>query len=360
MNYREVEILADKVVADSGTETIDLNVTDPITELSVDFKVKNDTAIAEDVPPERCITKIEIVDGGRVYWSTAGLEAVAVSCYEKGRWPSSWYYEGASGNQRIWIPLQFGRYVGDEQYSFNPRALLNPQLKVTYAKNTLHLTNQVELAVLAKVMEGVSPSNRALMTKSVRTFTTVASGEESTDIPVDAVIRRLFIGGEFTGTDWGSGLSNAKLDCDVGKLIVFDLGKRKMIARCENEFGYFNYRKHDFVDSARYVRTWFGRTYSAHIESSGVVSITNAYTTSSDNYYATIKGHDGTNQTDLSAVAHVMGSLPQYILCYGFGRPEAPETWFDAKRFGQISLVLTQATAAGTARILVQQDVSIP
>jgi hypothetical protein len=360
MDYREVTILADKVVADSGTETVDLSVTDPITELSVDFKVKNAAAIAEDVPPERCISKIEIVDGGRVYWSTAGLEAVAASVYDKLRWPSSWYYEGASGNQRIWIPLQFGRYLGDEQYNFNPRALLNPQLKVTWAKNTLHITNQVELGVRAKVMQGSSPAGQALLTKSVRSFVTAASGVEPTDIPTDAVIRRLFIGGEFTGTDWGSGLTHCKLDCDLGKFIVFDLDKRKMMSDCENTFGLFGYRKHDYVDAQRYVRSWFGRTYSAHFEASAGDYIINCYTTSSDNYYVSAYDADKQQVSDISGVAWVTGSLPQYILCYPFGRVNDPETWFDAKRYGKISLELTQAVASGTARILVQQVVSVP
>ena len=359
-NYRDVEILADLVVADSGTRTIDLNVTEPITELAVDIKVKNTAVVCNDMPAERIISKIEIVDGGKVYWSCSGAEAIAISCYEKGRWPPVWLYEGASGNQRAHIPLSFGRYLGDEQYAFSPTRLLNPQLKVTWAKNALHTTAQVELGVYAKLMQGVSPPSQALLTKAIRAFTTAGSGVEPTDLPVDQPYRRLFIRGELSGTAFTSIFSHYKLDCDVASLVVFDLGQRNMVNRCETEFGFFSYRKHDFVDDGRLVRSWLGRTMACSLQSGSGGRICNGYTTSSDNYCSHVDLHDNTGQTDLTVVAEVMGSFPQYTLCYQFGRKEDPASWFNPTRFGAINLQLTQGTADAVASILLQQPVPLP
>lgn len=360
MNYREVEILADKTVADSGTETIDINVTDPITEMFVDFKVTNEAQVCEDVPAEREISKIEIVDGGKVYWSTAGLEAMAVSTYEKRRWPTVWLYEGSGGNQRAMIPLQFGRYVGDEQFSFNPRALRNPQLKVTWTNNALHATAQTQLGIYAKVMEGVSAAAQALMVKSVRTFTTAAAAVEPTDLPVDRPIRRLFIGGELEQYSITSLISQYKLDCDAGKLVVFDLGYRKMTHRCEADFGFFDYRKHDFLDSSRYVQAWMGRTMAAQGQASAGNITINLYTTSSDRYYVSVYDAAGDPATDVSASVWVYGSFPQNILCYPFGRENDPESWFNPAQYGQVKLELTTPIADAAARILAQQVVPIP
>lgn len=359
MNYREVEIMPLAVVGDSGTETIDLDVTDPITELVVYIKVKNGTSIIEDAPPEGIISKIEIVDGGQVWWSASGAQAMAVATYEKGRWPTTWLYEGPNGNQRTWIPIQFGRFVGDEQYGFNPNLLSNPQLKVTWSKNAGHLTNQVELGILAKLMQGVGAPSQALMTKIIRDFTTASSGEEPTDLPVDLPYRRLFYGAVLAGYSITSHFSNYKLDCDLGKLIVWDLAYREMHALCENEFGFFTYRKHDFVDSQRYVRTWMGRTMAAQIQSSGGSQILNAYTTSSDNYYVSAYSHDNVQQTDLSVVAHVTGSIPQGLICYQFGRKDEPITWFDPRVFKKVQLKLTQSLADAAASILLQQPVTL-
>lgn len=360
MNYREVEILALQVVGDSGTKTIDLDVNEPITELEVAIKVKNTAAVCNDVPPERIISKIEIVDGGKVYWSASGAEAVAVTCYEKLRWPSTWLYEGASGNQRTWIPMQFGRYVGDEQYALTPAKLINPQLKVTWAKNSLHLTNQVELGLFAKLMQGVASPPQALMTKIVRGFTTAASGEEPTELPTDLPIRRLFIRGEIVDYSITSVFSNYKLDCDLGSLIIFDLGQRKMVARCENEFGFFEYRSHIWADNARYVKSWFGRTMAAQLQASAGSYILNAYTTSSDKVYCSVYDADGGVVSDLSAVMKVYGSFPQYTLCYQFGRKEDPATWFDPKVFKKVVLKLEQGVADAEASILLQQPVRLP
>lgn len=359
MNYREVEIQALQVVANSGTKTYDLDVTEPITELEVAIKVKNTDAVCEDVPPERIISKIEIVDGGAVWWSATGAEAVGISTYEKGRWPTTWLYEGASGNQRTWIPIQFGRYLGDEQYAFTAGKLSNPQLKITWAKNALHLTNQVEIGIFAKLMQGVAAPSQALMTKAVRTFTTVGSGEEPTDLPVDVPMRRLFIRGELTGYSITSIFDQYKLDCDLGKLIIFDLGQRKMIARCENEFGFFTYRKHDWADVGRYVRTWMGRTMGCSFDVTADGIFASGYTTSADFYYPSIYDHDGNPQLNVSGVALVYGSFPQYMLCYQFGRKEEPATWFNAAAFKKVVLKLEQGVADAAASILLQQPVTL-
>lgn len=358
-NYREVEILASQVVADSGTKSIDLDVTEPITELAVSVDVTNDSAISNNVPAERIISKIEIVDGGKVYWSTTGAEAIAVSCYEKGKWPPGWLYEGLSGGQAAWIPMQFGRYLGDETYAVSPTKLLNPQVKVTWAKNALHLTGSVTLGLHAKVMQGVAAPSRALLTSNVRTFTTASSGVEPTQLPIEYPYRRLFVRAELAGTAFSSVLSQYKLDCDTGKIIVFDSSQWTMINKCEEEFGFFNYRKHDFVDNARYVRSWFGSTYAATLAASAGAHILNAYTTSSDNYYASVYSDAGAAETDISAVAWVMGSLPEYVLAYQFGRRDDPATWLASSKFGNIKLSLTQAVASCEAAILLQQDVSL-
>lgn len=360
LTYREVDLYPLKVVSDAATETIDLNLTEPITELEIAIKVQNTGVVCDDVPPERIISKIEIVDGGKVYLSMAGLEAMAVATYEKGRWPTTWLYEGADGNQRAWIPIQFGRFLGDEKYSFNPRALLNPQLKITWAKDTLHLTNQVELGVFAKVMQGVPAVGEALMTRSIRTFQTADGGVEPTELPTDRPYRRLFIGGEKAANSIASIFSQYKLNCDVGKLIIFDLGQRKMIARCENEFGFFSYRKHDFPHNGRNVKTWLGRTMACSLDVTAVAVMASGYTTSGDVYTAYLYDDSGASQSDISAVAWLSGSFPQYILCYQFGRKDDPETWFNPSPYGQVKLELTQAIADADARILLQQPIRIP
>lgn len=360
-NYREVELLAQKTVGDSGTETIDINVNEPITELSVKFGLTNDTAQADDVPPECAVSKIEIVDGGQVYVSINGRQATALAWYDKGRWPAHWYEETLSGGQDVEWPMQFGRFVGDEQFALSPSRLLNPQLKITWAKDDLHLTNVCTLEVNAKLMEGVSPPSHALLTKDIRSWTTAAAGIEEIDLPTDHPYRRLYFGLNAPASWFGATWSNFRLECGVGKLIVFDKGVYEMLNLMDLIWGKAEYTEYIIVDDSAYHQAHLGVCDHAVFTSmdSTIVALGSPTLPGYVRTYARYITA-GTAANDVKVNALFRGLCPEYTYCYPFGRQDDPASWFQSSKYGSIKLKITEGVASKSASVLVQQPVPLP
>lgn len=360
MHFREVIIEDDKTLADSGTEITDINLTDPITEILLKLRVQNTSDLSQDVPPEIAFTKIEIVDGGQTYLSMTGKEAVAAACYDKGFWPSHWYCEAPSANQRLNIPLQFGRYVGDPSFAFTPTALVNPQLKVTYAKDSEHLTNTVQLGIMAKVMEGVPSPGRALFYKQIEEFTSLTSGVKIVDLPTDYPIRRLLTRAYVSSNLPSAILTHHKLDCDVGKLIVFDHDAAEWEDLCRTFFGQFAVDKFDCLALGANTRqAWIGGRTSVVGGCQGTPRMLQAWATGCPYYSCRLRLADGSDAPEDYVQFTVRGDFPHCAYCYQFGLPMEEGTWFPAPDYGDIDLKLTQGAAASCS-VVIQQPRSLP
>jgi len=356
MQYRNVDILAQETVADSGTKSIDLDVLDPITELAVTLDLKNGAAACVAHPPVDVVTKIEIVDGGTVYASLTGPEAVAMFCYQTGHYPAHWYSETLSENQSITIPLRFGRFLGDPLRSFDASRLRNPQLKITWAKNALHLTAYVKLAVRARIMDGVAGAASCLLPKAVRTFTTAASGIEPTELPTDYPIRALYVRSWLAGACPRGILTNFKLDCDEGKFIAFDITGENLQREIEDIYGYLEVRQNLQTSNAQKIQAWLGAAYGGYASIAG-----GSYTTqfwASGNPYGVIYGSDYNAAAfdDQKVELTSRGSLPHSTFAIPFGLPDDPATWFNAAAYRKVKLNLTQAESDCEASIVLQQD----
>ena len=361
MHYREHILEDDRVLADSGTETFDIKVKEPITEMLLKFVVKNGTAVASQVEPESIISKIELVDGGQTYLSMTGREAVAVAAYEKGKWPHHWYAEYASGNQRITIPLQFGRYVGDPSYGFDPTRLRNPQLKFTWAKNALHLTGGVSLGIICKVMEGVASPPYCLLTKGVENWTGAASGAHIVDMWNDYPWRRLFIRSYLRGTLLDTLLSHFKLSCDADKLILFDCDAPEFQDIVCDTFGEFELRKFDvFETGALDYKDTLIDGHTVVLGSVGTQYMSSLFWASGANYYSCrVVDYDGAEPATCYLQVKCIGEFPHATYCYQFGDKDVPESWFNAPAFGDIDLKLTEG-GLGVNSVLLQQPRSLP
>jgi len=359
-NYREVELLSRKTLGDSGTETIDINVDEPITELSVRFYVKNDTATARSVPVESVVSKIEIVDGGHVYVSLSGREATAMGWYDKGYWPAAWYTEILSEGSHVEWPFQFGRYVGDPEFAFSPSRLLNPQLKVTWAKNALHLTGSCTLDVNAKTMQGVSAPSKALLTKAIKTWTTAASGVVEVDLPTDHPYRRLYFRADEAGGYLGNVWTNFKLECDVGKLIVFEMEDDELLSLMERTWGPATYQARIAASNGVYTYTHLGVCTAGSCEGWVDDMLVHGSFTMPGYVRLGCINVAGAALTDQKTTIQPLGLCPEYTYCYPFGRQQDAATWFNAPGYGSIKLKITEGAASGVASVLVQQPIPLP
>lgn len=363
MHYRETIIEDDKTLDDSGSVSIPINVIDPITELLLKFRVANTSGVSSDVPPEMSIDKIEITDGGKVYAAMTGYEAVAAACYDKGFWPPHWYCEYASASQRISIPLQFGRYIGDPDFAFDPTKLKNPALKFTFSKETGHLAGSLRLGVLAKIMEGVPGPSKALLWRAVETFNSAAEGVHVVDLLTDYPFRRLMVRAENVGdsTTPSSILTHHKLDCDVGRLIVFDHDADEFEDILRAFFGEFQVRKYERVETGGDSKNALmaGRTVAlATPESTSM--ILQAWASGSTRYTIRAITQAGVEPAETSVQTLIIGEFPHRTYCYQFGRANDPETWFRASQYKDVDLKLTQGVADCAVSVLLQQPVPLP
>lgn len=359
--YRSVQLEDDKGVADSGTLTVDLDLTDPVTALIVRFKAANDSAQVPDFQPEEAITSIEIVDGGQVYWSLPGPQAVAAATYGLGRWPRCFYDERANNNQRIDTTLMFGRFLGDEEYSFHPKALINPQLKVSWADTALFLNDSLTIGVTAQVCEGLEPSAEMLAWKQVESWATLGSGDHKTELPVDRVIRALLMRPYLTTVLWTQIWTNFKLDCDLGKFIPFNLHYHEFGDILRQQFGPYHVGLHGVLTNAEVTALPMGEVIKANGTVVGQPSFCNLYTAGAwGSMIPYIAGHDGGALSDQPVEYEITGHYPWRCLLWPFGRWMDPETWFDPSEYAKVDLKLTEAYAAAAGSVAVQQIVPVP
>ena len=356
MQYRDIDILPKKSVGDSGTETVDLDVTDPITELSVTLDLTNGGAKALNKTPVHVITKIEVVDGGTVYASLTGPEAFAAFFYETGHVPVHLLSEVASEAQAVILPLRFGRYLGDPLRNLDATKLRNPQIKVTWAKDSLHLASSLYLTVKGKLLTDVPGAPNALLIKDVRSFTTAASGDEDTELPTDYPIRKLYVRPWVAEPCAANILSHYKIDCDSGKFIPLDMSGWDLQEEIERIFGYAQIRHDIFATNGDKKQTWLGYSMGASVATAASGYIANLWC--SKNSYGVIYGfkHDGTSMDEKKCEMLVYGCLPYNVFCIPFGLPDDPATWFPAAAYRKVNLRVTQAEADATAYIAVQQD----
>lgn len=358
--YREVQIRDDASITDSGTETINLNLQDPITSLIIRFKATN-TAALDNTPVQKNITRIEIVDGGQVYYSLSGPQAVAASAYGLGHYPACWIDGRSGNNQRMSFQLLFGRYLGDEQFAFDPRKLLNPQLRVTWADVAGYTDNSLTLGVTARIMEGHPAPAKALMWKQVEAWNTASAGDHVVDLPVDAPYRALMSRANLPYNVWWTIHTNFKLDCDLGKFIPFDLNYAEYNDITKTVFPLFRVPQHGTWSYGELVEGWLGEIVMAHGISIAPANYTNFYSAGGYSWFnAYIRTHEGANATDVSCQAICEGYYPESCVLYPFGRLDTPETWFPAQQYKEVKLHITEGVADAAGSVCVQQPRSIP
>jgi len=356
MRTREVVIEYRKTIADSGTETIDIDLTDPVTQLDLWFFLKNGAAVAPNVPPASIISKIELVDGSDVLWSLNGHEAIALYCFDRGKEPFRWLQEKAGMSQYENFPICPGRYKGDQEYAFDFTRFTNPQLKITWAKNALHAAGSLQYSLFATVMEGVPKPKGWLMTKPVETFTSAASGDKRIDLPVDYPYRKLLVRAYEPGTDMNDTITKLKLSVDMDKFIPFELYSDDFIFLMWQWFKPVHLFKRDFVTNGAVRDTWMGVYCFGHIcpdEGAEIVRVTGTH---GCQYTVNSLDNAGAGLDNVSVIYHAWGVTPENTFCYPFGDQMKPEEWFKAPDYKSIRLFLTQGNADADVSVILQQE----
>jgi len=196
MNTRLVEIFPRKNYTVDATEIIDLNLSDPISQLLVIAEPDSNNTGVDNVigHPVRCLEKIELVDGSDVLYSLNGAQAQGVDFYHNWKVPFN-DIRFINNYSIVVARLNFGRYLFDSDFALDPARHNNLQLKIKLdIDGGADHSDDLYLSVLGQVFDQkVIAAKGLLTTKELKQYTLVASSHEYTDLPTDAIYKQLFL-----------------------------------------------------------------------------------------------------------------------------------------------------------------------
>jgi len=366
MKTRDGVLLYQETEKDTETETIDLNIVDPVSAINLEIEATNGSTSNLGNFISDIVTKVELVDGSTVLESLNMSQLEGKHFYNTGKtpvlFPSGW----PSGTQRHAATLFFGRHLWDDRYAFNPPSWSNPQLKVTFNKAAIRAAgaegfaagDNIKLTAVAKIMEGMAAPKEFLMQKQIESFTTASSGEKRIDLPRDYPYRMLMIrtGRGYNEPDFT--ISNVKLTCDTDKYIPLNRKTKQLDAEALMEFGTHRF-KHDLYATnatAHQILTYKEpdcRPYAAEVTTGLMLTIN--YQWSGRVYLmvltATATPASGAQKVTMVEEGHAIHGIVPIV----FGKMDDPLTWFDPKPFSKFEMVLTQGSADFTTEIVAEQ-----
>ena len=224
MNYRLATLLASTDYSADKTETIDINVADPISEIVIRYSPYNNGTAAGTAHPIACLTKIELVDGSDVLFSLNGHQAQALDIYHTGKQRSPWFHYLDNNYTDQIVGINFGRYLWDPDYAFDPKQFNNPQLKISIDLDAGGVAPDAgQLEVWAQLFDDkkIEPTG-LLIAKEIVNYTMADSAHEYIDLPVDYTYRKMLVRAQRYGTEPNQQIDNIKLSEDQDKRVVFN------------------------------------------------------------------------------------------------------------------------------------------
>lgn len=357
MNYRLSQIFPQKSYTADFTETIDLDVADPISQLIIELGVVNVGSIAPTAHAIACLTKIELVDGSDVLFSLSGYQAEAVDWYHNLK-PRSNYNPYLDGMEvQRFIAINFGRKLWDPVLAFNPKKFKNPQLKLTLdinAGGNAPVTNKLRVWGALFDQKEIDPIG-LLMHKEIKNYSMGSASHEYTDLPRDYPYRKLFFRAQSAGTEPGQLISTFKIYEDEGKRIIIDNEIPDMILRTMALSPMISEILYGFVGTTS--------TYGFCTPTTRVVGNVNRWAATTGLGEIAFYDGDGGRFKVIAATitgnmqAHISGWLPHATYELPFGDQDDIEDWFDVSKVGSLKAdILSLSGGSGIAcQLFLQQ-----
>lgn len=355
MRYRISTVFAKTDLTDgAGTKTLDMNMVDMVSRICLVFKAKNGVVDVMDHPAAN-VTKIELVDGSDVLFSVSGKEAQGVNFYNRGKKPYSWI----NGHDAEWnsaeFGIDFGRYLYDPVLALDPKRFSNLQLRVTYDENICNTSagdNYFE--VRAYLFDEFVPSPIGFfVTKNIYSYALTANAYEYIDLPVDHVLRQIFVKTLEAGYDYDTHIAEIRLNEDNEKRIPIDLSSGEIQRDVYEKYGDIEENAYMDGETATHfiysMITSRGVGYGSGYGDHEVVAV-----------WTLDGGKFGFNMEvgTLRAKIVMKGNLPHGILPVLFHKDDEIDDWYDVTRLGNLRLRVKGGSSIGgnaTAEILIQQ-----
>uniref|UniRef100_A0A6M3Y173 Uncharacterized protein n=1 Tax=viral metagenome TaxID=1070528 RepID=A0A6M3Y173_9ZZZZ len=351
MRYRYTTLQSTKTLGESGTEIIDLTLSDIVTAIRV-MLIATSASTAWSNHPAANVTKVELVDGSDVLFSLTGKCAEAIDFLQRPRpRPSMIEYRNGRGCACV-FDINFGRYLGDRELGFDPKKFKNPQLKITWDIDVCETSASAgTYDVKALVFDEVQPAPMGfLMSKELKAYTPAADTWEYTDLPLDYPMRTLGIQAQVGGSNLATSLADVKLSEDNDKRIPFNDTANDLARFIASQWPAY----------VEHVRIMLTTSLAAYYVTPGYNAVLGgASLVASSGLQAQVaQGGKVNAQSEVAGQGQfvVTGSLPHQVLALPFGRRDIIEEWYDVTKVGSLRLSLKGGSAAtGTFRIITEQ-----
>jgi hypothetical protein len=360
MKHRIASLLARKSYSADFVETIDVDLTDPVSQIVLAYEVVNGSSAGQQGHPDLCITKIELVDGSDVLYSLSGKEAKAADFYHNKRvTPSLMIYPNDMNAEMIYN-INFGRKLWDTLLALVPGKFRNLQLKVTGdlnggGKNA----DGGYLTVVAKCFDekAISPVG-FLMHKELKSYTLAASGWDYTDLPLDFPYRMLFLKAQAYASGPDYQFDTIKLSEDNDKRIPLNLSIGDVLRNILAEWPSYDEWVLDDPPTPGGGNCYITPGYWPIAHGQEWLSPCSA-----NNIIGCYSGDGGRLQVGTSggwtsnASLLVKGWCPHNTIVLPMGDLEDPEDWFDPAALKNLKLSIKGGASltAGTCEIFAQQ-----
>jgi len=349
------EVLAAEAASTAGTKVIDLNITDLISRIVVQFKGTNSTGVPT-AHPATMVSKIELVDGSDVLFSLSGKECQAINFYETGELPG-----GANiyiDNQQCLATFQlnFGRYLWDKMLALDPARFSNLQLKITHNKAAGGgAPDAGELAVFADLMakEDATPVG-FLMSKEIQSYALTSSAHEYISLPTDYPFRKLLINSLAFGKSPNDQFNRIKLSIDNDRIVLLNNVRTSDIVKFMSKVRRFSELVFG-TGTGALETTYFTPTLYSQINISPLYSTLAATVVLGQAFGG---GAQVLADSAKNFQLKVSGICPHGSVEIPFGDQQDIDTWLKMTNVGNLKLDLTAGSSVGsssTCEIISQQ-----
>lgn len=355
MKTRDYVLINAQTLTDSQTVTKDLTGGLKIMELRCRYSATNGATSNTLGKLNAKITKLEVVDGSDVLHSLSGQEEQALNFYRHGVLPFQQLNSKAAGVCIEEFIINFGRFRGDRECYLDTGRFKNAQLRLTNAFTVSATagiaTGTGALTVIAKVIEDGAPACRGfIMSKEQKSWTTVASGDEDTDLPLDFPYQSIMVKDLLTTVEPDVSLTNLKLIMDAGRFIPFDLSAAIVLADNMARFGRARQRLNFLNDTAV---TWLSDLYARAIGWMGPIGGTakgGCSTVTAEQLVAYMTTGD-----TASLFLNVEGYAPHSCLYLPFGDGSQIDDFLPVQGANELTLRASQGGASAAAAVVTNQ-----
>lgn len=354
MNYRKAVLLDNETNSTAGVKTIDLKGLDPISRLIVQMSGTNNGSTPTAVPA-KMVSKLELVDGSEVLWSLSGIEAQALHYYQTGHLPANINSFLNDNTVRAQFPINFGRWLWDEDLAFDPARFKNPQLKITHNKALGGCAPDAGyLDVIADMFDEKRISPMAfLMAKEHFTYSLTSSAVQDVELPTDYPMRQLIIQSLADAKAPNSQYNKIKLSENNGKKIPLEESTSDLIKQFIADNGWITEQSRVRLTTSS-VEHFITPTYEATVV--GVPCDASAgYVKPAYSYGGTV---DLLAATDCDADLIIRGACPHGAMAIQFGDLWDANAWYDVTKLSKLNLTITAGSSVGsssTCQVITEQ-----